>query len=501
MWVLPLLSMTLTTVALVSKAYAMPAVSASPVWFENGKPTRAASAMLQVLQRANEWGLEPRAYAAPASLRSDDPTINTLMWRTVRLFVSDLHFGRIDPHKVGFDLPARTADLNLEATVSALASADDVDRVLASVEPRFQHYAYLKAQLARYRTLANDASLTQLPRPAQFPVAPGERYPGAGALRHLLISLGDLQATRESTGPDLLDEETIQALRRFQFRHGLTQDGVIGRQTFAALTTPMTKRVAQIGLTLERWRWLPVSDAPTIIVNIPQFRLFAFDSGDDSEAHMLTMDVIVGKTYPHTRTPVFVGNLQYLVFQPYWEVPRNILLRELLPQIRNEPGYLVKNDLEIVGGGTSSPPAQSVTEANLRGLASGELRVRQRPGPGNSLGPVKFMLPNRYNVYLHGTPAVELFGQSRRTFSHGCIRVSDPLALADYALKQAAEDWPRARISEAMQSAVTQRVDLKHSIRVMIVYGTAVATQAGKIYFFEDVYGNDARLSAALASR
>jgi murein L,D-transpeptidase YcbB/YkuD len=473
----------------------------SVVWFEHGKPTRAATAMLQAFRHADDWGLTRRDYAAPASLPADDPTANAVMSRTVRLFVSDLHFGRINPRRVGFDLPARAADLDLDAAVMALSTASDVNLMLASLEPPFEHYGYLKAQLSRYRELALEKSLTQLPAPVRYPIAQGDHYPGAGALRRLLSELGDLIAPPRPVASDVVDEHTIEAVRRFQFRHGLAQDGVVGRKTFAALTTPLTQRIDQISLTLERWRWLPISDAPTIIVNIPQFRLFAFASGNDSESKMVTMDVIVGQTYPHTRTPVFVGSLRYLIFQPYWDVPRNILLREMLPHIRSNPDYLVRNDLEIVSAAGSSTPTQHAAAAEISGLASGALRVRQRPGPRNSLGAVKFMLPNHYNVYLHGTPAVELFGQSRRTFSHGCIRVSDPLSLAEYALRQAPDPWPRARIAEVMHGTATQRVDLKQPIRVMIVYGTAVATQAGKIYFFDDVYGNDARLSSSLARR
>lgn len=499
-WIPALLATLLPVAPLPAPAAA--AVRETPSWLVQGEPTASAETLLAAFRDAARWGLDPSDYAAPLVIRTNDPEWSAAMSQTAKRFVSDLHYGRIDPRKVGFDLPSRVQDLDLDAAALQLSRAADARSVISSVEPRYRHYAYLKTQLERYRALATDPTLTSLPALRHRRLGEGDPYTGASALRRLLIELGDLSSDSSPTpADDMLDAATTEALRRFQFRHGLAQDGLLGQRTFAALTVPISRRVRQIELTLERWRWLPSSGGPTIIVNIPQYRLFAFRSADDDESRMLTMDVIVGQTYPHTRTPVFVGDLQYLIFQPYWDVPRSILTRELLPKIRTQPGYLVGNDLEIVGATHAAGPTQHATAAELDGLASGKLRVRQRPGPRNSLGAVKFMLPNRYNVYLHGTPAVELFGQSRRTFSHGCIRVSDPHALAAYTLDQAAEAWSDEQIRQAMQGTETKRVDLAHPIRVMIVYGTAVATEAGRIYFFDDVYGNDARLSAVLAAR
>lgn len=211
---------------------------------------------------------------------------------------------------------------------------------------------------------------------------------------------------------------------------------------------------------------------------------------------MVTMDVIVGQTFPRTRTPVFSADLRFVEFQPYWDVPYGIMSRELLPLIRSHSNYLAAHDLEIVEA--SGSLTQNPTEQQLADLAAGKSRLRQRPGAQNALGPVKFVLPNPYNVYLHSTPANELFKATRRAFSHGCIRVSDPVALAEYVLRQASGKWTREQIAAAMQGPATQRIDLKQSVRVLIVYGTAVATEKGLIYFFDDLYGNDARLARAL---
>ena len=455
--------------------------------------------------RAPEWGLDSRDYGAAAILsesRSENSPerraqLNESLSAAASLFISNLHYGRIDPRTVGFDLPSRAHTFDAQEVLRQLAVTRDTRGVLASVEPPFQHYAFLKTQLAKYRDLAAQRELTQLPAFKARSIAAGEIYSGAPALRALLVALGDLSPAQRLSDADLsLDPQLVAALLRFQFRHGLKQDGALGRQTYAALTVPMSTRVRQIELTLERWRWLPALNAPTIIVNIPQFRLFAFPSASDREAQMVTMDVIVGQTYPRTRTPVFAADLQFVEFHPYWDVPYGIMSRELLPLIRSQSNYLTTHDLEIVEAGGSL--TQNPTAQQLADLAAGKSRLRQRPGTQNALGPVKFVLPNPYNVYLHATPANELFKASRRAFSHGCIRVSDPVALAEYVLRQASGNWTREQIIAAMQESATQRVDLKQSVRVLIVYGTAVATEKGLIYFFDDLYGNDARLARAL---
>ena len=234
------------------------------------------------------------------------------------------------------------------------------------------------------------------------------------------------------------------------------------------------------------------------MVNIPEFRLFALHSAADREADMLRMDVIVGRTYPEMRTPVFVGDLKYVVFRPYWDVPRSIVVKEILPAIQRNPNYLDKNHFELVSGQRDDSPVMPNTPENIAALRASHLRLRQQPGPDNPLGPVKFLLPNDYNVYLHGTPAQHYFSASQRTFSHGCIRVSDPLSLAEYVLHNASGDWTRDTIEAAMNGDLNQRVKLNQSIPVMILYGTAMANEAGEVLFFNDIYSYDEKLEKLL---
>ncbi len=291
------------------------------------------------------------------------------------------------------------------------------------------------------------------------------------------------------------------AVKNFQRRHGEKPDGILGAATFAELTRPLSSRVRQIELTMERWRWLPseLVSAP-IIVNVPQFRLFAFESTIDSEAQIRQMDVIVGKAFEATQTPVFSADMTYVIFHPYWEVPHSIALKEVVPAARKNLAYLERHQMEIVSGFGNAAEIVPATPENIERIARGTLRVRQKPGPNNSLGLIKFMLPNPYNVYLHGTPAQALFGESRRDFSHGCVRVSDPVALAQYVLRDSPE-WTRDKILSAMNGESPLTVNLKTPIRVFIVYGTVLANEQGTILFFDDIYGHDARLEQALAAR
>lgn len=356
------------------------------------------------------------------------------------------------------------------------------------------HYVLLENALPRYRELAARPALTQLPALPRPSLKQGDSWEGLPALRTLLTALGDLSETgaaQPAAVPDAtpvatLDATLVEALQRFQERHGLEADGVLGPSTWRALTTPLSQRVRQIERTLARWRELPPNPhSRAIFVNIPRFRLYATSSMTGSEADMLRIDVVVGRTLRDLRTPTFTADMTHVVFRPYWEVPRSIARNEILPAARRDIGHLARNHYELVDG---SGRIVTATPEALEQLAAGKLRLRQKPGPDNALGSVKFMLPNAYNVYLHDTPARTLFTRPQRAFSHGCIRVADPFALARFAL-QDEEGWTPARIAEAMRGDRTLQVNLAEPIRVYIVYGTAIARADGSVLFLEDIYG------------
>jgi murein L,D-transpeptidase YcbB/YkuD len=351
--------------------------------------------------------------------------------------------------------------------------------------------------LARYRELAADSSLLEVRLP-ESTLRPGDSFAGSPPLARLLTRLGDTAPAATFPATSVYEEPLVSAVRRFQKRHGLGDDGVIGAATRAALRVRLSARVRQIELALERLRWLPHLDPQGFLaVNIPMFQLWAWESIPPNGAPAFGMNAIVGRSLD-TRTPVFVAQMEHVVFRPYWNVPRSILRGEILPAIERDPGYLDRHDMEIVAGQSDDDTVVPPTADNLSKLRQGRFRVRQRPGPANSLGLVKFVFPNDENVYLHGTPARQLFGRARRDFSHGCVRVEDPVALAEWALRRE-PDWNRERILTTMTGTKTVHVKLSRPIQVFLFYVTAVVMpDDGLIHFAEDIYGHDAKLDRAL---
>jgi murein L,D-transpeptidase YcbB/YkuD len=292
------------------------------------------------------------------------------------------------------------------------------------------------------------------------------------------------------------DGALVDRVKSFQRRHGRDADGRIGAQTLADLNVPLSRRVQQMQWTLERWRWLPDTyrKAP-IVVNIPEFRLRAYDENFNVG---LTMNVVVGKAYGHS-TPVFSENMQYLIFRPYWDVPYSIIRGELIPHLQKDPDYLAKDRLQIVDARRNPVSTGTVTGDTIDQLRAGKLFIRQIPGPKNSLGLAVFLFPNSYAIYMHDTPATEFFAQSRRDFSHGCIRLEKPADMAAWVLRDK-PGWNLDRIRAAMANGPdAQQVNLAHPIPVLIVYATVVAPEDGLVYFYDDIYRHDTALDQVLA--
>jgi murein L,D-transpeptidase YcbB/YkuD len=413
-------------------------------------------------------------------------------------YISDLHIGKVNPKRLAFALDDESKKYDLaEFLKDHVAGVGNVAGVLAQVEPSYPGYRRTLQALQTYVELAKRDDGEQLPA-AKKAVVPGDAYPGVPRLARLLRLVGDLPGDANvPVDPPVYAGALVEAVKNFQRRHGRDANGRIDALTLADLNVPLSRRVRQMQLTLERWRWMPDSyqKAP-IVVNIPEFRLRAYDK--DFKIGV-TMNVVVGKAYGGHNTPVFTDTMQYVVFRPYWEVPPSIIHGEMIPHIVRDPGYLASKGFEVVDSRQNVVAAGAVTPEVLAQLRAGKLFIRQKPGPKDALGLVKFVFPNSYNVYMHDTPSTEFFAKSRRDFSHGCVRLERPAELAAWVLRDN-PGWTPDRIRAAMNGTTTQQVNLTHPIPVLILYGTVIVLDDGVVHFYDDIYGHDAALDKVLAN-
>jgi L,D-transpeptidase YcbB len=482
-------------------------------WVRGMEPTPQARQVIAVLQQAEQKGLSASDYdgdlwsgrlaklkpATRQPVEADVVKFDLDLTICVMRYISDLHIGKVNPKHFAFALDEEPRKYDLpEFLKDRVVSASDAGAVLAEVEPPYPGYRNTIHALQTYMKLAAQDDGEQLPPPAapKKTIAPGDAYPGVPRLMRLLRLVGDLPADASvSAESQVYDGALVDAVKNFQSRHGRNPSGRIDAQTLADLNVPLRRRVQQMQWTLERWRWLPDSyQKEPIVANIPEFRLRAYDKDFNIG---VTMKVVVGKSYGHN-TPVFSETMKYVVFRPYWEVPPSIIRAELIPHIQKDSEYLAKKGFEVVDARQKPVGAGPVSSETLQQLRAGRLYVRQLPGPKNSLGLVKFLFPNSYNVYMHDTPATEFFAQSRRDFSHGCIRLEKPADLAAWVLRNNS-GWTAERIHAAMNGAAPQQVNLTQPIPVLIVYATVIVLSDGVVHFYDDIYGHDASLEKVLA--
>lgn len=346
----------------------------------------------------------------------------------------------------------------------------------------------LEATLPLYRELAVDTAtqaawnetLPPLDKQGSRKLEPGKPWAGLALLIRRLAILGDLPADTET--PPRYEGKVVDGIIAFQRRHGLDPDGVIGKDTLAQLNIAPALRVRQIELNIERLKQLP--HVPRrLLVNVPEFVLRAFEQDEEE----LRMRIIVGNALK-TRTTLFVADMRFIEFSPYWNVPPSIARKETIPKLRSDPAYFDDQGFEFYSraGGIDT----TLSEENLAAVLEGRMRIRQRPGPKNALGGIKFVFPNHDNIYLHHTPAVRLFDKARRDFSHGCIRVEEPLALAQFVLANQPE-WDEERIKAAMAKGVSATLRLREDLPVVIAYLTALVGDDGHVRFFPDLYRLD----------
>jgi murein L,D-transpeptidase YcbB/YkuD len=499
---------TLTTLA-QSDARATP-------WLDQGRPSALAQEAVALLAQAQADGLHQDDYRvsqltdellalqrsgtlAPALAERFDRELTIQM----TAFLHDLALGRVSAREVHHnfgDVPARQFDAR--AVLHRALETGDLQAAVNEARPTFPLYAALWRALEQYRALAENRAWDEaLPPLVGNKLEVGQAYDGMPIVAARLVALGDLDARDAAILEPNIDSSfrytpfLRDAVKRFQSRHGLDTDGIIGQQTLAALNVTPAQRVEQIALSMERVRWTPLQQGSRlIVVNIPGFMLYGYQIGPDHRIDIqVEMRVVIGRALNH-RTPLFDEDMRFIEFSPYWNIPASIARAEVIPAIRRDPGYFARQQLEFVTPQGSILSA--LTDERLAAVLAGQLRIRQRPGPHNALGDIKFIFPNNQHIFIHHTPATQLFDRSRRDFSHGCIRAEDPVALAKFVLADAPE-WTEARIRQAMSAGRSTTIRLAKPVPVVIAYSTVIARD-GVVYFYPDIYGHDQLLAQAL---
>jgi len=496
-------------------------------WTRDGRPTATSLAFIAQFKDAASKGLSPEDYDASLwagrvqklSGKSADAIseFDVAMTVNVMRYISDLRIGRVNPSHFNFDINVQSKKYNLAEFVSDhVVDATDVPKLIAGVEPDSEQYRQTEAALAHYLDLAKQQQADGAqPLPmVEKAVTVGQHYAAAPELLKRLQLEGDVVAADDSDSegnsdkssdnkddkpvPHIFTKKLSEAVKHYQHRHGIEENGKLGPQTVASLNVPLSERVLQLQNTLERWRWLPDQyvNAP-LIVNLPEFVLRGYTPDHKLD---FKMKVVVGKVVGEHQTPVFAHMMRYLVFRPYWNVPVDIAKKELAPHVAADPGYLEKHNFEVTNG-----KHQVLTHYTAKQVAQGGVLVREKPGPKNSLGLVKFMFPNQYDIYLHSTPAPYLFDRSRRDFSHGCIRVQKPADLAVWVLNgqldKDKQPWDMDKVQAAFNDETQNNriVLLKTPVPIVIFYVTAEVEDDGEVHFFDDIYGYDADLQKVLA--
>jgi murein L,D-transpeptidase YcbB/YkuD len=474
-------------------------------WTRDGAPTETALAFIQQFNDAAAKGLIPEDYDAPrwpARIQAlNDKSADAIslfdvaMTVNVMRYISDLRIGRVNPQHFNFDINVADKKYDLAEFVSDnVVDSDDVPKLITSVEPDSDDYRKAEQALSHYLKLAKqqaDSPTDPLPTVTK-PVTVGGTYPALEPLL-LRLQLEDDASSETALTAGIYNADLATAVKHYQHRHGYTEDGNLTPQTIKSLNVPMSDRVAQLQDSLERWRWLPDPYLHArLMVNLPEFVLRGYDPDHKLD---FTMRVVVGKVMGDHDTPVFTHMMKYLVFRPYWNVPVDIARNELAPRIASNHGYLASKNFEV-----TDAKGAVLTDYTAKQVAQGGVMVREKPGPKNSLGLVKFIFPNQYDIYLHSTPAVSLFEQTRRDFSHGCIRVQKPADLAAWVLQGQGGDWDLAKVQEAMNNGSNNRtVSLKNPLPIVIFYLTARVDDDNQVDFFDDLYGYDASMQKVFA--
>ena len=479
-----------------------------PAWTRDGYPLPAADTLARAIKAADAEGLQPRDYhleriettlaeIRQILVRNEKPepaniiNLEFLLSDAYLVYAAHLLNGRVNPETLHADewtiYPAR---FNLARHLSTALDGGDVEGSLKGLLPAQQGYGRLKTALVVYRGLAERGGWPVIPGDGRL--EKGMKSDRVPVLRSRLKVTGEMPAPADATS-DLFDEAVEEAVKRFQLSHGLFDDGIVGTRTLRALNVPVEKRIRQIELNLERWRWLPQNlGNPYIMVNIAGYGLEVVEN----ESPVLTMKIVVGTAFQ--KTPVFSGKMTYIEMNPYWNVPHSIATEETLEKIRKNPDFFAKENMRVFTAGQNG---EEVSPATIDWSQHSEnnfpYRLRQEPGPRNPLGRIKFMFPNKHSVYLHDTSDPQLFRKERRGYSHGCIRIEKPMEMAEFVMR-GSKEWSIEKIKAVLKTKETTVANLPKPIPVHILYFTAWGNGDGTIHFLEDIYRRDERLDRAL---
>jgi len=469
-----------------------------PIWTTRNGPTARASTLRQFLHVADQEGLTPSSYhllAIDSSWHRHTPselaTLDILLTDALFRYASDVRTGRLSPAEVDPEWHLVNSPVQRSALLQKLLSAKDFESAMQNLAPQQTGYQRLREALAHYRQLAANGGWPLLPAGT---LREGMRDARIAILRQRLIAEGDMQAEQLASSRSF-DPIVKYAVERFQVRHGLKVDGVVGPATREAMNVPIAERITQIKLNMERWRWLPRRLGKRyLIVNTAGYDLTAFDKGQAQ----FSMWVVIGKQ--DRQTPVIGGTMHTVVFNPYWTVPITIVMEDFIPAQLHNSNYLREHRIHVY-----SNLARKI-EVNPREVNWAKFTrdnfpyvLRQNPGPYNPLGSYKFLFSNRFDIYLHDTSARRLFTKKQRTFSSGCIRVENPLQLARFVLASN-RDWDEDRIQAAVKSGQTSEVKLAKSLPIYLVYLTAWVGSDDSVHFYPDVYSRDRPIALCVSS-
>ena len=470
-----------------------------PLWSDAGGQLNRAYDLLHVIIHAEDEGLKPSDYRLEEIKKywgskqlSETLHLDLLLTAVLYRYSNHVYSGRFNPHELDVDWHIKNRPLNMNKLFADVANKKSITLLLDQLPPQHSGYQSLKKELLRFRELEQQGGWENF---KSGPILePGMQHEQVLQLKKRLQITGDLVdgCLRDI---DIYNKKLTEAVKHYQLRHGLKADGKVGPQTRRSLNITVTEKIGKIRINMERWRWLKRKLGDKyLVVNMTGFELYLMENG----LTVMTMPVIIGKAY--RSTPTFSGMVSTMEYNPYWTIPKNMALEDMVPRLINDPSFLEKRSIRLFRGWTNAQEIDPKT-VNWRKIDKDKFPywMRQDPGPKNALGRVKFLFSNPYEIYLHGTPDKHLFNRIVRTFSSGCIRVKDPVQLASYLLNDGTMQMEE-NILANIHLGTNQKLNLPNAVPIYLIYWTAWADEDGNVNFRNDIYGRDTPLNNAFSS-